>query len=123
MPFWGTLGEIYWYCLTIEDIKEWPFKSGITSQGAGKNKIAMRVCDELGGEIVSADSVQVYRQLEIGANKPSREERKRVPHHLVDLVDTHADFTAGAWCREGDPNQPCLVYEVESVGADSIYQW
>ncbi len=78
----------------------------MTSQGVGKNEIAMRVCDELGGEIVSADSVQVYRQLEIGANKPSCEERKRVPHHLLDLVDTCADFTAGAWWREGDPPPP-----------------
>ncbi len=111
----------------IEDVKiKWPFESGMTSQGAGKNEIAMRVCDEIGGEIISADSVQVYRQLEIGANKPCHEERKRVPHHLLDIVDTHTDFTAGTWCREGNLNQStsqsCLLYEAGLVGADGICQ-
>lgn len=61
----------------------------------GKSAIAMEVCKRLGGEIVSCDSVQVYRDLAIGANKPSAQEKRDVPHHLVDVVEPAEVFTAG----------------------------
>jgi tRNA dimethylallyltransferase len=54
---------------------------------SGKTDIAFEVCDAVGGEIISADSVQIYRGFDIGSGKPTVEERKRAPHHLV---DTHA---------------------------------
>ena len=47
----------------------------------GKSALAMRLCEQLQGELISVDSVQVYRGLAIGANKPSVAERARVPHH------------------------------------------
>src|SRR5581483_1110624 len=53
----------------------------------GKSAVALRLAEELNGEIVSADSMQVYRGLDIGTAKPSREEQRRVPHHLIDVVD------------------------------------
>jgi tRNA dimethylallyltransferase len=53
----------------------------------GKTALAVRVAETLGGEIVSADSVQIYRAFDIGSGKPSAEERRRAPHHLVDALD------------------------------------
>ena len=63
----------------------------------GKSALALRLCEELHGELVSVDSVQVYRGLEIGANKPSAAERAAVPHHLLDLRDSDEEYTAGAF--------------------------
>ena len=54
---------------------------------SGKSALAMRVAERLGGEIVSADSRQVYRTMEIGTAKPTIRERERVRHHLIDVVD------------------------------------
>lgn len=59
----------------------------------GKTRLAVRLCEELGGEIISADSRQVYRYMDIGTAKPSEEERRRVPHHLIDIVDPDEGFT------------------------------
>ncbi len=60
----------------------------------GKSKLAMELAECFGGEILSADSMQVYRYLDIGTAKPTPEERKRVHHHLIDLVDPDEPFHA-----------------------------
>jgi tRNA dimethylallyltransferase len=59
----------------------------------GKTRLALRVAGELGAEILSADSRQVYRGMDIGTDKPTAKERQRVPHHLVDIVDPDEEFT------------------------------
>lgn len=66
---------------------------------AGKSALALRLARERGGEIVSCDSLQVYRGLDIGSAKPSREERALVPHHLVDVVEPEAPFSAADYAR------------------------
>jgi tRNA dimethylallyltransferase len=58
--------------------------------GIGKSQLAFRLAKELGGEIVVADSKQVYRQLDIATNKPSAQQRLEVPYHMVDFVDPAA---------------------------------
>ena len=60
----------------------------------GKSDIAVLLAEQLGGEIISVDSMQVYRGLDIGTAKPSPEERARVPHHLIDVVDLTEQFDA-----------------------------
>jgi tRNA dimethylallyltransferase len=55
--------------------------------GSGKTEFAISLCERIGGEIVSADSVQIYRGFDIGSAKPTAAERARVPHHLVDELD------------------------------------
>ena len=65
----------------------------------GKSAAALELCRSLGGEIVSADSVQLYRGLDIGANKPSAADMAAVRHHLVDAGDPAAPWSAGEWCR------------------------
>jgi tRNA dimethylallyltransferase len=67
--------------------------------GSGKTALALSIAVRLGGEIVSCDSVAVYRDLEIGAAKPSREERARVPHHLLDVAAPDELVTAGDYSR------------------------
>ncbi len=58
----------------------------------GKSEIALRLAERLGGEIVSVDSMQVYRGMDIGTAKPSPAERARVPHHLLDVVAVTEPF-------------------------------
>jgi tRNA dimethylallyltransferase len=62
--------------------------------GVGKSKLAMELAEEFGGEIVSADSMQVYRYMDIGTAKPTLKEQKRVRHHLIDLVTPDQPFHA-----------------------------
>jgi tRNA dimethylallyltransferase len=71
--------------------------------GSGKTALSLalaeRINGEIGGEIVSCDSVAVYRRMELGTAKPTREERTRVPHHLIDVAEPNELFTAGAYSR------------------------
>ncbi len=60
----------------------------------GKSEIALLLAEQIGGEIISVDSMQVYRGLDIGTAKPSAEERARVPHHLIDVVGLTESFDA-----------------------------
>ncbi|MDP9208431.1 MAG: tRNA (adenosine(37)-N6)-dimethylallyltransferase MiaA, partial [Actinomycetota bacterium] len=60
---------------------------------AGKTELALAVAERLGAEVVSADAMLVYRGMDIGTAKPTREERGRAPHHLVDLVDPGEEFS------------------------------
>ncbi len=68
--------------------------------GVGKTGLGIAVARRLGGEIVGADSVQVYRGLDIGSAKPTAEERAAVPHHLVDVVDPAEPYTAADYQRD-----------------------
>jgi len=67
--------------------------------GVGKTHTALRVAEKVGGEIISADSRQIYRKLDIGTAKPTSYERRRVPHHLVDVLDPSDSFSAGEFGR------------------------
>ncbi|CAN1192346.1 tRNA dimethylallyltransferase 9 [Linum perenne] len=73
--------------------------------GAGKSRLALELAKQLNGEIVSADSVQVYRGLDIGSAKPSHSEREEVPHHLIDILDPYEvslfpDYSVGQFFRD-----------------------
>jgi tRNA dimethylallyltransferase len=60
--------------------------------GVGKSKLVIELAEKLGGEVVSADSMQVYRHMDIGTAKPTLDEQKRVRHHLIDLVTPDQPF-------------------------------
>ena len=66
---------------------------------SGKTELALAVSEAVGGEIVSADSVQIYRGFDIGSGKPTREELARAPHHLVDTHDPLAPIDAAGWAK------------------------
>src|SRR5215471_17808660 len=68
---------------------------------SGKSDLALSLAESFHGEIVNYDSVQIFRHLNIGSAKPSEEERKRVPHHLIDIREPTEVYTAGDYQREG----------------------
>jgi tRNA dimethylallyltransferase len=69
--------------------------------GSGKSALALRLARELGGEIVSCDSLQVYRGLDIGSAKATQQERTEVKHHLLDVVEPGEEFSAAEYARQG----------------------
>jgi len=68
--------------------------------GSGKTALSLALGEHFGGEIVSCDSVAVYRRLDLGSAKPTLEERQRLPHHLIDVVNPDEHFTAGDYSRK-----------------------
>ncbi|KAJ4977418.1 hypothetical protein NE237_002524 [Protea cynaroides] len=68
--------------------------------GAGKSRLALELAKRLNGEIISADSVQVYRGLDIGSAKPPLSDRKEVPHHLVDILHPSEDYSVGQFFED-----------------------
>ncbi len=67
---------------------------------SGKSALAIQLAQEFAGEIVSCDSVALYRYFEIGTAKPTREQRALVPHHLLDVAEPDEPFTAGEYARQ-----------------------
>lgn len=78
----------------------------------GKSALALELAAALGGEIVSADALQVYRGLDIGTAKPSPEERRRVRHHLIDVLDPDQPYSAGEFARRAR----AAIAEIEGRG-------
>jgi tRNA dimethylallyltransferase len=68
--------------------------------GAGKSDLAMRLATSLPFEIVSVDSAQVYRGMDIGTAKPDRQTREAIPHHLIDIRDPAMNYSAGEFVRD-----------------------
>ncbi len=65
----------------------------------GKSAVALALAEKIGGEIISVDSMQVYRGLDIGTAKPTASERKKIRHHLIDVCDLDAAFDAAQFVR------------------------
>ena len=65
----------------------------------GKTELSLRLAREFNGEIISADSRQVYRLMDIGTAKPTAGQRARIAHHCLDLVDPDQSFSAGEFSR------------------------
>jgi tRNA dimethylallyltransferase len=72
------------------------FLAGPTA--VGKSEVALLLAEQLGGEIISVDSMQVYRGLDIGTAKPTAAERARIPHHLIDVAELAEPFDAARFC-------------------------
>jgi tRNA dimethylallyltransferase len=67
---------------------------------SGKTSLALRIAEEFNGEIVSCDSVAVYREMEIGTAKPTHDQRALIPHHMIDIAWPDEAFTAGDYSRQ-----------------------
>ncbi len=68
----------------------------------GKTDFSLKLAKEIGGEIISADSMQVYKGLDIGTDKVSKEIREKIPHHLIDIVEPYENFSVADFVREAD---------------------
>jgi hypothetical protein len=84
--------------------------AGATS--VGKSAVAAELCRRMDAEIIIADSVQIYKHLNIGSNKPSQEELNSVPHHMVDLVEPNEIFSCGDFVRAVAP----IIFDILDRG-------
>ena len=82
----------------------------------GKSDIAIEIAQELGAEIINADSMQLYRGMDIGTAKLTVEERKGIPHHLLDVLDVSEDSTV-AWYQE---QARAAITEIHGRGKDAV---
>jgi len=73
----------------------------VGATASGKTAVALALAQRFGAEIVNADSLQVYRELDIGTAKPTALEQARAPHHLIDVADPPEPYDAARYCREG----------------------
>lgn len=79
---------------------------------SGKSTLGIEVALEINGEIINCDSVQVYKEIQIATAKVPLDERKGVPHHLIDFVSPNINYTAVEWAREATKT----IEEIESRG-------
>jgi len=79
---------------------------------SGKSTLGIEVALQLDGEIINCDSVQVYKEIQIATAKVPLDERKGIPHHLIDFVSPNVNYTAGEWAREAAQK----IEEIESRG-------
>ncbi|HEY41898.1 MAG TPA: tRNA (adenosine(37)-N6)-dimethylallyltransferase MiaA [Dehalococcoidia bacterium] len=94
--------------------------------GTGKSRLALHLARNLNAEIVSADSRQVYRYLDIGTAKPTREELSAVPHHLIDIIDPDEDFSLAQYQQLA--GEAIAVIQQRGklpllVGGSGLYVW
>jgi tRNA dimethylallyltransferase len=87
-------------CLNGNKMPKIPLIIICSPTATGKTHLAMQLAQAAGGEIVNADSLQVYRYLDIGTAKPTQEERNRVAHHLIDVVDPDEEFNAAIYTEQ-----------------------
>lgn len=70
---------------------------------SGKTSLAVALAKELNGEVVSCDSMQIYRYMDIGTAKPTRDEMQGIPHHMLDVADPNEDFSVSRYCEMASP--------------------
>lgn len=79
---------------------------------SGKTTLGVELALSVGGEIINCDSVQIYKGIQIATAKPTDEEKRGVPHHLIDYVDPNVNYTAADWASDAGAK----VAEIESRG-------
>ncbi|MDD5748972.1 MAG: tRNA (adenosine(37)-N6)-dimethylallyltransferase MiaA [Actinomycetota bacterium] len=79
-----------------------PILAIVGPTATGKSRVAVTVAQQLGCEIVSIDSMQVYRKLDIGTSKPDKEIMRKIPHHLIDVVEPYESFSVERFKRLAD---------------------
>ena len=83
---------------------------------SGKTALAVELAKELDGEVVSCDSMQVYRRMDIGTAKPSREQMQGIPHHMIDVAEPDEDFSVSRYCAMAAP----IVDDIVARGKTAI---
>ena len=83
---------------------------------SGKTALAVELAKDLNGEVVSCDSMQVYRRMDIGTAKPRREEMQGIPHHMIDVAEPDEDFSVSRYCAMAAP----IVDDIVARGKTAI---
>jgi tRNA dimethylallyltransferase len=84
---------------------------------SGKSCVALELADRIGGEILSLDSIAVYRGMDIGTAKPDVDARRRIPHHLIDLVEPVEEFSVARYLAAAHQ----AIEEIEARGRRAIF--
>lgn len=83
---------------------------------SGKTALAVELAKELNGEVVSCDSMQVYKRMDIGTAKPTVEEMQGIPHHMLDVAQAWEDFSVSRYCNQASP----IVDDIIAQGKTAI---
>ena len=83
---------------------------------SGKTALAVALAQELGGEVVSCDSMQIYKKMDIGTAKPTIEEMAGIPHHMLSVAEPEEDFSVSRYCKMATP----IVEDILSRGKTAI---
>ncbi len=86
---------------------------------SGKTALAVALAKLTSGEVVSCDSMQIYRRMDIGTAKPTPEEREGIPHHMLDVAEPWEDFSVSRYCAEAAP----IIADILSRGKTAIIAW
>lgn len=84
---------------------------------SGKTGLGLQLAGRLDAEIVSLDSMAIYREMDIGTAKPSPEDRCRVPHHLIDIVDPHEEFSLSQYVEAAE----AAVRKIRAAGREVLF--
>ena len=98
------------------------FLAGPTA--AGKSEAAVELATRIDGEIISLDSMSIYRGMDIGTAKPSRELRRVVPHHLIDVLEPHEEFSVAQYVEAAGGSAQEIVARGKTplfVGGTGLY--
>src|SRR5262249_55379318 len=85
--------------------------------GSGKSRLALDLAPRLNAEIVCMDSMTLYRGMDVGTAKPTPEDRARVPHHLLDVLEPHESASVAWWLERA----AAVVPEIESRGKRALF--
>ena len=83
---------------------------------SGKTALAVELAKELQGEVVSCDSMYVYKRMNIGTAKPTLEEMQGIPHHMIDVAEAQEDFSVSRYCEMAGP----IVDDIVARGKTAI---
>ena len=83
---------------------------------SGKTALAVELAKEFNGEVVSCDSMQIYKRMDIGTAKPTLEERQGIPHHMLDVAEPDEDFSVSRYCEMAGP----IVDDILARGKTAI---
>ena len=83
---------------------------------SGKTALAVELAKELNGEVVSCDSMQIYRRMDIGTAKPTKEEMQGIVHHMIDVAEPEEDFSVSRYCEMASP----IVDDITARGKTAI---
>jgi tRNA dimethylallyltransferase len=89
-----------------------PIYAIVGPTASGKTEIGVELALRIGGEVINCDSVQIYKEIEIATAKPSDEEKRGVPHHLIDYISPEINYTAADWAKDAAEK----IGEIEARG-------
>ncbi|MBA2493699.1 MAG: tRNA (adenosine(37)-N6)-dimethylallyltransferase MiaA, partial [Acidobacteria bacterium] len=89
-----------------------PIYAIVGPTASGKTEIGVELALLVGGEVINCDSVQIYKEIEIATAKPSEEEKRGVPHHLIDYILPNINYTAANWAKDAGAK----IREIEERG-------